>query len=126
MSIANEQGGGGEISSGQQEASTEGMANAGSKVGDGVRQFAGEAKQYASQKAGEVKDQANAALQQGRERAQELYDQGLRQAHDLYDQSKERLHGFEEQVEQYVREKPVQSVLIAAGVGLALGLLLRK
>jgi len=33
---------------------------------------------------------------------------------------------WEQSLEGYVKEKPVQSLLIAAGVGVVIGLLLRK
>ena len=42
----------------------------------------------------------------------------------LYRRSKERAVEMEGEFEDYVREKPVKSVLIAAGVGAGLGLVL--
>ena len=51
---------------------------------------------------------------------------GADKAHEYYERSREKAVEFEEQIEKYIREKPLQSVLIAAGVGVALGLLLRR
>ena len=46
------------------------------------------------------------------ELAKTSYDQGLRKAQDV-----------EKAVETYIREKPLQSLLIAAGAGVVLGML---
>lgn len=46
--------------------------------------------------------------------------------HDVYVKGKERLKGVELRAEDYVREKPVRSLLIAAGVGATLGFLLGR
>ena len=62
-----------------------------------------------------TKEAAQETLRDTRQSASELYDQGRRKAGDL-----------EAQVAEYVKEKPVQSVLIAAGVGLLLGALLSR
>lgn len=45
-------------------------------------------------------------------------------AETLYRRSRERVEAMEGEFEDYVREKPVKSVLIAAGVGAGLGLVL--
>jgi ElaB/YqjD/DUF883 family membrane-anchored ribosome-binding protein len=124
MSIANEFGSSQNTPTGSQEGG-ENNPDIG-KTADAARHLGAEAKNYAAQKADELKGQATAALQQGKDRAQELYDQGLQQANELYEQGRARFQDIEQSLEEYVREKPVQSVLIAAGVGLALGLLLRR
>ena len=48
----------------------------------------------------------------------------LERGENLYRRSKERALRMEGEVENYVREKPVKSMLIAAGVGAGLGLVL--
>jgi len=45
-------------------------------------------------------------------------------AENLYRRGKERAAEMEGELENYVREKPVKAVLIAAGVGAGLGLVL--
>lgn len=45
---------------------------------------------------------------------------------DLYERGLERVQGARHGFEEYVRRKPVQSLLIAAGAGAALGFLLGR
>ena len=59
---------------------------------------------------GIVRDAAQEKLGQVRENATEYYEQG-----------RDNVHGVLCNFEQYVRERPVKSVLIAAGVGLLFG-----
>jgi ElaB/YqjD/DUF883 family membrane-anchored ribosome-binding protein len=47
-------------------------------------------------------------------------------AREYFEEGKKKLSSFESQFEKYVSEKPVQSVLIAAGVGVVLGLLWKR
>lgn len=63
---------------------------------------------------------------QVRDAATEQY-QNLRQtASDYYEQGRQRAQEWEQGLEQYVQEKPIQSLLIAAGVGMLLGILWRR
>ena len=59
-----------------------------------------------------AKDAVSEKLHELRDRASEKYDEG-----------KEKLHDFEESLVKSVRQSPMKSVLIAAGVGLAIGCL---
>ena len=59
---------------------------------------------------GIVKDAAQEKLEQVRENAAEYYQQ-----------RRDKVHGTLCDFEQYIREQPVKSVLIAAGVGLLFG-----
>ena len=59
---------------------------------------------------GIVRDAAQEQLGQVRENATEYYEQG-----------RDNVHGVLCDVEQYVRARPVKSVLIAAGIGLLFG-----
>ena len=63
---------------------------------------------------------------QVRDVAQQRYEQLRHQATDYYDQGKERAQEWEQSLESYVHEKPIQAVLIAAGVGVLLGLLWKR
>lgn len=69
----------------------------------------------ASEQVNQIKDSASEYYQQGREKAQEYYEQGRQKAMEL-----------EQNLEDYVREQPLKSVMIAAGVGLLLGILWRR
>ena len=63
---------------------------------------------------------------QVRDAASEQYDQVRRQAQEYYEQGRERARELEQNLESYVQEKPIQSLLIAAGVGMLLGILWKR
>ena len=74
------------------------------QVGENLRDIGGQVRDVASEKYNELRDQASEYYEEGRQRAME-WEQGL---------------------EQYVQEKPIKSLLIAAGVGLLLGMLWKR
>jgi ElaB/YqjD/DUF883 family membrane-anchored ribosome-binding protein len=61
-----------------------------------------------------------------RDTATEQYSQLRDQASDYYEQGRQRAMEMEQGLEQYVQEKPIQSLLMAAGVGLLLGILWKR
>lgn len=63
---------------------------------------------------------------QVREAAREKYEQMSEQARAYYDEGRRAAQEWEKGFESFVQEKPVQAVLIAAGVGLLLGLLWKR
>ncbi|HEU4487286.1 MAG TPA: DUF883 family protein [Povalibacter sp.] len=63
----------------------------------------------------EVRARAEQSLQQARERLAEVEEEALRRARELADAT-----------EEYVRDNPWQSVGIAAGIGLVLGVLISR
>lgn len=81
-----------------------GVTETASQVGQNLRELGGQVRDVASQKYEELRGSATDYYQQGRERAQE----------------------WEHNIEDYVREKPLQAVLMAAGVGVLLGLLWKR
>ena len=56
-----------------------------------------------------------------KETAQEKLEQWRDTAEDLQEQGKEKVYQAERTIEQYIREQPMKSVLIAAVVGLVFG-----
>ena len=74
------------------------------QVGQGIRDMGSQVRDMASEKYNTLREQAANYYEQGRERAQE----------------------WEQSFESYVKEKPIQAVLIAAGVGVLLGLLWKR
>ena len=61
-----------------------------------------------------------------KEAVQEKYQRVKERASEKYEEGKEKLHEFEENLTRKVRNAPMQSVLIAAGVGLVLGFICRR
>lgn len=80
------------------------LGTSAANVQQNIRDMGGQIRDAASEKYTELRDQAQQYYEQGRERAME-WEQGL---------------------EQYVREKPLQSLLIAAGVGVLLGMIWKR
>ena len=58
--------------------------------------------------------------------AREQYEDLRSKASDYVEQGKEKAQEWEEGVEEYIKAKPVQALLIAAGIGVILGLLWRR
>jgi ElaB/YqjD/DUF883 family membrane-anchored ribosome-binding protein len=80
------------------------MAQTAQQVGQNIRDMGNQVRDVATERYNQLRDQAQNYYQQGRDRATE-WEQGL---------------------ETYVQEKPIQAVLIAAGVGVLLGLLWKR
>jgi len=59
-------------------------------------------------------------------RATEYYEDGKQKTAEYYDQGKQKATEVGDRVEGYIREKPLQSVMIAAGAGALLGFLLTR
>jgi len=72
------------------------------------------------------KDKAQEYLEASKDRAQEYLEAGKEKAQEYYELSKAKAQEWENTVEQYIREKPLQSVLMAAGVGALIGFLMRR
>jgi ElaB/YqjD/DUF883 family membrane-anchored ribosome-binding protein len=61
-----------------------------------------------------------------RAQAQELIAQGKEVAAEYYEEGRNQVLAWQQQLENQVREKPLQSLLVAAGIGLLFGLLRRR
>lgn len=59
-------------------------------------------------------------------KVQEIAQQGQEAAAEYYQQGREQVLAWQRQIEHQVREKPIQSLLVAAGLGLLFGLLRRR
>ncbi len=86
-----------------------------SDVTQQLKDKASEAGQALKDKAGEMRDAAQEQFQNLRETAGQYYEDGRQRAME-----------WEQGVEEYVREQPVKSLLIAAGVGMLLGIIWRR
>ncbi len=89
---------------GQGGAGGANLTEAATQVGQNLRDLGGQARTVATQQYEQLRQQATDYYQQGRDRATEM----------------------EQNLEQYVQEKPIQSLLIAAGVGMLLGVLWKR
>lgn len=61
-----------------------------------------------------------------RDKAQELMTQGKEVAAEYYEEGRNQVLAWQKQLENQVREKPLQAIFIAAGIGLLYGLLRRR
>ena len=84
-------------------------------TGQGLKEQAQQMGQNLRDLGGQVRDQA-------REKYNELSDS----AHQYYEQGRQKAQEWEQGIESYIQEKPLQAVLIAAGVGLILGMLWKR
>jgi ElaB/YqjD/DUF883 family membrane-anchored ribosome-binding protein len=71
-------------------------------------------------------DQTQETGQELRAQAQELMTQGKEVATEYYTEGRNQVLAWQQQLENQVRAKPLQSVLIAAGLGLLYALLRRR
>ena len=76
--------------------------------------------------ASEVKENLRHIGSQVREQAGQQFEQMREQASDYYEQGRQRAMEMEQTLEQYVQEKPIQALLIAAGVGMLLGMIWKR
>jgi ElaB/YqjD/DUF883 family membrane-anchored ribosome-binding protein len=91
---------------------------------------AGQKEQGAGSSVGETASQVGQNIRemgsQVRDMATEKYNDLRDQAVNYYEQGRDRATEWEQNLEGYVREKPLQAVMIAAGVGVLLGLLWKR
>ncbi len=77
-------------------------------------------------KAGQVQQNIREIGSQVKDVAREQYEHVRDQAQGYLDQGKEKAQEWEDGIERYVHDKPMQALLIAAGVGLLLGVLWKR
>jgi ElaB/YqjD/DUF883 family membrane-anchored ribosome-binding protein len=85
------------------------------EVGAQVRERAQEA-------GAQVRDKAQEMVHQG----QEMVRQGADTASAYYQQGRKQVEAVENTLEDAIRAKPLQSIFMAAGIGMFMGLLLKK
>jgi ElaB/YqjD/DUF883 family membrane-anchored ribosome-binding protein len=79
-------------------------------------------RESASQIGEQIRDMGS----QVRDAAREKYEHLRDRAGHYYDEGRQRARDMEQHLENYVQERPIKSLLIAAGIGLAFGYLLRR
>lgn len=85
-----------------------------------------ELRNAASQKAQELRSVANERAQQFKSAANERANDFREYADQAFTDARERYADLRTEGEKFVREKPLQAVLTAFGVGLFVGLILRR
>jgi len=60
------------------------------------------------------------------QKVQELTTQGQEVAAEYYQQGRERILAWQQQLQTHIQEKPLQTLFMAAGIGLLFGLLRRR
>ena len=95
-------------------------------VGSDAKYVATEAKGAAVDALGQAKEVAAEKYGQIRDQAGEHYAKVREQAGAYYEQGKQKVADYEGQVENYIREQPIKALLIAAGVGLVAGFLIKR
>jgi len=79
-------------------------------------------RESASQVGEQIRDMGG----QVRDAARDKYDHLRDRAGHYYEEGRQRAHQWEQNMENYVQERPIKSLLIAAGVGLMVGYLMRR
>ncbi len=74
----------------------------------------------------QMKDKAAEVGRNVRDAVREKYEDIKDHASDYYDQGRAKAREWEGALEDYIRDYPLQSLLIAAGAGVLLGMLLRR
>lgn len=90
---------------------------------DQVRDKAGDLRNDAQALGQAAKQAVQDQVSNLRDTANDYYEQSRDRARDLYDQGYERAMDFEQTLESRVREKPIQSVLMAGCIGFLLGVI---
>ena len=91
-----------------------------------VRDRGAQVQERAQEMGAQVRDWAQEKGSQIKEGAQEAVQQVGTSMSQLADRSRETMDQLGEGLEDRIRSKPLQSVLIAAGVGMLLGLIWKK
>jgi ElaB/YqjD/DUF883 family membrane-anchored ribosome-binding protein len=91
-----------------------------------VRDRGAQVQERAQEMGAQVRDWAQEKGSQVKEGAQEAMQQVGTSVSQLAERGRETMGQFEQGLEDRIRSKPLQSVLIAAGVGMLLGLIWKR
>ena len=98
----------------------------GTQVRDHVQELGAQVQERAQELGAQVRNWTQEVGGQLKEGAQEAMHQAGTSASQLSTQGREAVGQLEKTLEDYVRAKPLQSLMIAAGVGVMVALLWRK
>lgn len=91
-----------------------------------VRSKIASAKAVAGEMADDLKGKAGDAMEDLKHAASAKTDEFKGQAGEVYDQAKQKARTLHEDAEEYVRQKPRESLLTAVAIGFVAGLLIRR
>jgi ElaB/YqjD/DUF883 family membrane-anchored ribosome-binding protein len=101
-------------------------ANSSSDLREQVRERGAQVQEVAGEMGAQVRDWAQEKGSQIKEGAQEAMQQVGASASQLAEMGRTTMNQLEESLEDRIRSKPLQSMLIAAGAGMLLGLLWKR
>jgi ElaB/YqjD/DUF883 family membrane-anchored ribosome-binding protein len=76
--------------------------------------------------AAQIRDKAAEMAGAVKEAATEQYERVRDTAEEFYESGRDKARQWEQGIEEYVQEKPIKALLIAAGVGMVLGILWKR
>lgn len=104
-----------------------------SEFGSTIRDSARDMSQEARNKTSQIREKASELGQGLREFGHEATDMAREKLHQIkdsashyYDESKRKVGEVKESVEHFIQERPIRAVLIACGVGLLMGILVKR
>ena len=109
-----------------QEAGRTSTADYSSDVREQIRERGTQVQERAQEMGAQVRDWAQEKGSQIKEGAQDAIQQVGTSASQLAEMGRDTMNQLEKGLEDRIRHKPLQSVLIAAGVGMLLGLLWKR
>ena len=101
-------------------------AEAGTQVHDKAQEAGTQVRDRVQEVGAQVRDKAQEVGAQVRDKAQEASRQVAETASEYYQQGRQQMEAVEHTLEDGIRAKPLQSVLMAAGTGMLLTLLWKK
>ena len=76
--------------------------------------------------AAQLRDKASEVVSNVKEKATEQYENLRDTAEDYYERGREKAQEWQQSLEEYVQDQPIKALLIAAGVGMLLGIIWKK
>jgi ElaB/YqjD/DUF883 family membrane-anchored ribosome-binding protein len=95
-----------------------GQTGVGEQAKDKAKDVAGKAKEYTE----EIKETAREQY----DNAKQQYEHLREQAGEYYERGRDAAVEWEQELENYVQDRPIQSLLVAAGVGFLLGMIWKR
>jgi ElaB/YqjD/DUF883 family membrane-anchored ribosome-binding protein len=102
------------------------MSRINESTGNQGEQNQGSATDQLRDKATDVADKVRDIGNQATQAAQEQFSHLRENANEYFDQGREKAQQWQHELEEYVHEQPLKALLIAAGIGVVLGVLWKR